>query len=123
MKLRIAPVNGEILVKRLAARIKYLNTSMLDQNQLLIGISVLLSFFVGYKYGLKISRKGENFIKLTNTRGSDASKFPDDECDSPGGSSKTAKGQSQSAPRGEYKMVLVVRNDLKMGKGKFIKIS
>lgn len=33
---------------------------MLDQNQLIIGISVLLSFFVGYKYGLKISRKGEN---------------------------------------------------------------
>lgn len=35
---------------------------MLDQNQLLIGISVLLSFFVGYKYGLKISRKGEKKI-------------------------------------------------------------
>lgn len=32
---------------------------MLDQNQLVIGISVLLSFFVGYKYGLKISRKGK----------------------------------------------------------------
>lgn len=33
--------------------------AMLDQNQLVIGISVLLSFFVGYKYGLKISRKGK----------------------------------------------------------------
>lgn len=31
---------------------------MLDQNQLLIGISVLLSFFVGYKYGMKIRGKG-----------------------------------------------------------------
>lgn len=38
-------------------------TKMLDQNQLVIGISVLLSFFVGYKYGLKISRKGENLVK------------------------------------------------------------
>lgn len=32
---------------------------MLDQNQLIIGISVLLSFFVGYKYGLKTSQKGQ----------------------------------------------------------------
>lgn len=32
---------------------------MLDQNQLIIGISVLLSFFVGYRYGLKVSGKGE----------------------------------------------------------------
>jgi hypothetical protein len=32
--------------------------------------------------------------------------------------SKTVKKMNTSAPRGEYKMVLVVRNDLKMGKGK-----
>jgi len=70
---------------------------MLDQNQLIIGISVLLSFFVGYKYGLKISGKGQ------------------DDDDSACSSSKATK---QSAPRGDYKMVLVVRNDLKMGKGK-----
>lgn len=37
---------------------------MLDQNQLVIGISVLLSFFVGYKYGLKIGKKGEKDINV-----------------------------------------------------------
>lgn len=31
---------------------------------------------------------------------------------------QATKGTKQTAPRGEYKMVLVVRNDLKMGKGK-----
>lgn len=32
--------------------------------------------------------------------------------------SKTSKQSKKTAPRGDYKMVLVVRNDLKMGKGK-----
>lgn len=32
---------------------------MLDQNQLVIGVSVLMSFFVGYRYALRISGKGE----------------------------------------------------------------
>lgn len=31
---------------------------------------------------------------------------------------QTSKETKQTAPRGEYKMVLAVRNDLKMGKGK-----
>lgn len=41
----------------------------------------------------------------------------EDDSDSPTTSSET-KQQKQTAPRGDYKMVLVVRNDLKMGKGK-----
>jgi len=69
---------------------------MLDQNQLVIGISVLLSFFVGYKYGLKTCDKKE--IE------------PEEKEDK--------KLYTDTAPRGDYKMVLVVRNDLKMGKGK-----
>lgn len=70
---------------------------MLDQNQLVIGISVLLSFFVGYKYGLKTCDKNE--IE------------PEDK-------EEDKKLYRDTAPRGDYKMVLVVRNDLKMGKGK-----
>jgi len=73
---------------------------MLDNNQLIIGISVLLSFFVGYKYGLKVGRKDED----------------EEACG--GASSRVASQSKNTAPRGEYKMVLVVRNDLKMGKGK-----
>lgn len=75
---------------------------MLDQNQLIIGITVLLSFFVGYKYGLKISGKSEE---------------EDDEC-AAGKSTSRKPSAPGSAPPGDYKMVLVVRNDLKMGKGK-----
>lgn len=37
---------------------------MLDQNQLVIGIAVLLSFFVGYKYGLKTREKGEKLVTI-----------------------------------------------------------
>jgi PTH2 family peptidyl-tRNA hydrolase len=73
------------------------NIAMLDQNQLIVGISVLLSFFVGYKYGLKI-------------RKTDDEDEEENEC--------TAKKSSSRAPPGNYKMVLIVRNDLKMGKGK-----
>lgn len=98
---------------------------MLDQNQLIIGISVLMSFFVGYRYALKSIGKG-----ISNPMGSSdiilAHHFflflflinytDDDEIDT---LSKTVKSTKNStAPRGEYKMVLVVRNDLKMGKGK-----
>lgn len=35
---------------------------MLDQNQLITGVSVLLAFFVGYKYGLKTCGKGKNLL-------------------------------------------------------------
>lgn len=38
----------------------------------------------------------------------------------PSGSSKVASSQKHTAPRGDYKMVLVVRNDLKMGKGEIL---
>ncbi|CRK95114.1 CLUMA_CG008592, isoform A [Clunio marinus] len=70
---------------------------MLDHSELIAGISVLISFFVGYRYGLKVSGTDD---------------YDDSAC-------KSSKMQTkQSAPRGEYKMILVVRNDLKMGKGK-----
>lgn len=35
---------------------------MLDQQQLISGIGILLAFFVGYRYGVKTSKKGK--IKL-----------------------------------------------------------
>ncbi|KAG5670268.1 hypothetical protein PVAND_000545 [Polypedilum vanderplanki] len=73
---------------------------MLDQNQLIIGISVLLSFFVGYKYGLKMNSKEDDFEDSSESKGEGKQLYTD------------------TAPRGDYKMVLVVRNDLKMGKGK-----
>lgn len=60
--VRIVKLFFWLMLKLRLSKIFNLNThkAMLDQNQLVIGISVLLSFFVGYKYGLKISRKGEN---------------------------------------------------------------
>ena len=43
----------------------------------------------------------------------------DDEDESkPPTPTKAVKEKKHAAPRGDYKMVLVVRNDLKMGKGK-----
>ena len=32
---------------------------MLDQQQLISGIGILLAFFVGYRHGVKTSKKGE----------------------------------------------------------------
>lgn len=94
---------------------------MLDQNQLVIGVSVLMSFFVGYRYALRISGKGKRKTILSKLHTMSTvllfckSISDEDEIDS---LSKTVKTSRRSAPRGEYKMVLVVRNDLKMGKGK-----
>uniref|UniRef100_A0A0K8TN48 peptidyl-tRNA hydrolase n=1 Tax=Tabanus bromius TaxID=304241 RepID=A0A0K8TN48_TABBR len=70
----------------------------LDVKQLLNGIAVLLSFYAGYKYGLSVSAKSK---KEAST-------------------SEEASGISERifSSTGDYKMMLVVRNDLKMGKGK-----
>ncbi|XP_037949521.1 probable peptidyl-tRNA hydrolase 2 [Teleopsis dalmanni] len=75
---------------------------LLDATQLLNGIAVLLSFFVGYKYALKRHN-------LTDDSAKGAAKMSEsmDKLDMP-----------FSNFGGNYKMVLVVRNDLKMGKGK-----
>ncbi|XP_055381379.1 probable peptidyl-tRNA hydrolase 2 [Condylostylus longicornis] len=64
---------------------------IMETSQFINGIAILLSFYVGYKYGLKFKDKvdteGRKFLKFR----------PDNR---------------------NYKMLLIVRNDLKMGKGK-----
>ncbi|CAO1427798.1 unnamed protein product [Diamesa tonsa] len=70
---------------------------MLDQQQLISGIGILLAFFVGYRYGVKTSTKGKTEICFVKT---------------------CIKFNMFYKYMGDYKLVLVVRNDLKMGKGK-----
>ncbi|KAH8271221.1 hypothetical protein KR018_001619 [Drosophila ironensis] len=78
---------------------------LLDSTQILNGLAVMLSFFVGYRYALK--REG-------SAKASPASE----------GAAPPAEGASSVVDRvyggfnDNFKMVLVVRNDLKMGKGK-----
>ncbi|XP_053946377.1 probable peptidyl-tRNA hydrolase 2 isoform X2 [Anastrepha ludens] len=76
---------------------------LLDTSQVINGIAVLLSFFVGYKYALKRHDVSEDAKKSTDE----------------------GRGDTVAPQEGffanfsnNYKMVLVVRNDLKMGKGK-----
>ncbi|EDV42087.1 uncharacterized protein Dana_GF17805 [Drosophila ananassae] len=80
---------------------------LLDSTQIINGLAVMLSFFVGYRYALK--------------RG-DAKDSPSSEGAPP--SEATFSGEASVVDKGyggfndNFKMVLVVRNDLKMGKGK-----
>lgn len=75
------------------------NDKMLDTTQVINGIAVLLSFFVGYKYALTKNNVVED---------------PTSE-EASGGD---AGAKSFASSSNNYKMVLVVRNDLKMGRGK-----
>ncbi|CAO1433916.1 unnamed protein product [Diamesa hyperborea] len=79
---------------------------MLDQQQLISGIGILLAFFVGYRYGVKTSKKESE----------------DDECKpvptTAAASAPPVEKERVYSDMGDYKLVLVVRNDLKMGKGK-----
>lgn len=72
---------------------------MLDSTQIINGIAVLLSFYVGYKFAL--SR-----IPIT-TEGKDDKVVK-----------STGDVKNYSNIGGDFKMLLIVRNDLKMGKGK-----
>ncbi|XP_005186023.1 probable peptidyl-tRNA hydrolase 2 [Musca domestica] len=81
---------------------------LLDTTQIVNGIAVLLSFFVGYKYALKRQEQAENTPKKT-----------DEVKGAVGGSTSIAANEPLFASFSHnYKMVLLVRNDLKMGKGK-----
>ncbi|XP_037823802.1 probable peptidyl-tRNA hydrolase 2 [Lucilia sericata] len=82
------------------------DTKLLDTNQIVNGLAVLLSFFVGYKYALKRHDIKENEAgKKLEEQGA-------------AGSSETKDEPLYTSFSFNYKMVLVVRNDLKMGKGK-----
>ncbi|GAB0087541.1 Probable peptidyl-tRNA hydrolase 2 [Sergentomyia squamirostris] len=72
---------------------------ILDSANLVNGAAILLSFFAGYKYAQMVSEK---------TSG----KQSDEAC------GMDRKPTPVFRDNGEYKMILVVRNDLKMGKGK-----
>ncbi|XP_075147596.1 putative peptidyl-tRNA hydrolase 2 [Haematobia irritans] len=81
---------------------------ILSTSNIVNGVTVLLSFFVGYKYALKRNNIKENHGAV--------SKMPVE---------KGAEAVAQDSERtlllsanGNLKMVLLVRNDLKMGKGK-----
>ncbi|XP_017474035.1 PREDICTED: probable peptidyl-tRNA hydrolase 2 [Rhagoletis zephyria] len=80
---------------------------LLDTTQVINGIAVLLSFFVGYKYALKkhdISDESKNGNGQSSNKGR--------------GDGASVSESSFVSFSNNYKMVLVVRNDLKMGKGK-----
>lgn len=88
---------------------------MLGMSDLINGVSVLLAFYVGYRYGLKISRE-----KDENTSSGSEEKTKEAVCTCPHTSSALISPSTPQvySSRGNYKMLLVVRNDLKMGKGK-----
>uniref|UniRef100_A0A034V536 peptidyl-tRNA hydrolase n=1 Tax=Bactrocera dorsalis TaxID=27457 RepID=A0A034V536_BACDO len=78
---------------------------LLDTTQVINGIAVLLSFFVGYKYALKKHDVNQDTAGARNTN------------QGTGDATTSSEGFFASFSN-NYKMVLVVRNDLKMGKGK-----
>ncbi|XP_068153151.1 probable peptidyl-tRNA hydrolase 2 [Drosophila tropicalis] len=85
---------------------------LLDSSQIINGLAVILSFFVGYRYALSYSPKREE---------SEACAKIDNEtaAGSMGQATTAAAADRNFAGYSEnFKMVLVVRNDLKMGKGK-----
>ncbi|XP_053946376.1 probable peptidyl-tRNA hydrolase 2 isoform X1 [Anastrepha ludens] len=96
---------------------------LLDTSQVINGIAVLLSFFVGYKYALKRHDVSEDAKKSTD-EGRGDTVAPQE------GVSTSVRDlhyiyfisniqlQFFANFSNNYKMVLVVRNDLKMGKGK-----
>ncbi|KAG4067881.1 hypothetical protein HA402_010567 [Bradysia odoriphaga] len=73
-----------------------------DFSQLVSGAAILLSFFAGYKYGLR---------NVSSTETKQTSKKNEPEF-------STNEGLRQFRDNGDCKMLLIVRNDLKMGKGK-----
>lgn len=81
------------------------DSKLLDTTQVINGIAVLLSFFVGYKYALKKHDVSQDNAGATSTN------------QGRGDAATSAEGFFASFSN-NYKMVLVVRNDLKMGKGK-----
>lgn len=93
---------------------------MLDEKQVVSGLIILLSFFVGYKYGTKVSEsKKEKDESTSGKNGSFVRKTQNKPLHNQDLLKEKISFQVFSDYlRGDYKMVLVVRNDLKMGKGK-----
>ncbi|KAH8265530.1 hypothetical protein KR038_010096 [Drosophila bunnanda] len=83
---------------------------LLDSTQIINGLAVMLSFFVGYRYALK--------------RGDAKDLSADEGGNAAAGAEMSSPMEAPVADKGyggfneNFKMVLVVRNDLKMGKGK-----
>ncbi|XP_034488239.1 probable peptidyl-tRNA hydrolase 2 [Drosophila innubila] len=81
---------------------------LLDTTQIINGLAVMISFFVGYKYALK---RGEACAKIDDTPSTETQ-------EEAGGAAAAVSDKIYSGFNDNFKMVLVVRNDLKMGKGK-----
>ncbi|ALC45660.1 CG1307 [Drosophila busckii] len=79
---------------------------LLDTTQIINGLAVMISFFVGYKYALK---RGDACPKSDTSTSSDVSEE---------GAAAAVVDRNFGGFNDNFKMVLVVRNDLKMGKGK-----
>lgn len=93
-------------------------STMLGMSDLINGVSVLLAFYVGYRYGLKISQEkqeGSSAGEKENTKEAVSRLY--DALSLSTVTDLMCLVQVFSS-RGNYKMLLVVRNDLKMGKGK-----
>ncbi|KAH8416981.1 hypothetical protein KR222_000654 [Zaprionus bogoriensis] len=82
---------------------------LLDSAQILNGLAVMLSFFVGYKYALK---RGEACAKIDDTPS------PGTQAEGAAAAAAAVADKNYGGFNDNFKMVLVVRNDLKMGKGK-----
>ncbi|KAH8381655.1 hypothetical protein KR093_010275 [Drosophila rubida] len=80
---------------------------LLDTTQIINGLAVMISFFVGYKYALK---RGEACAKIDDTPSTPETKEE--------GAAAAVADKNYGGFSDNFKMVLVVRNDLKMGKGK-----
>ncbi|EDW55130.1 probable peptidyl-tRNA hydrolase 2 [Drosophila sechellia] len=85
--------------------------NLLDPTQLINGLAVMLSFFVGYRYALK---RGD--AKDSGAEGAAAPFSQESSVSS--GSEASVSDKGYGGLNDNFKMVLVVRNDLKMGKGK-----
>ncbi|XP_017083357.1 probable peptidyl-tRNA hydrolase 2 [Drosophila eugracilis] len=83
---------------------------LLDPTQIINGLAVMLSFFVGYRYALKrgdAKDSSDEGAAATSSLGSSVSS-----------SEAPVLDKGYGGFNDNFKMVLVVRNDLKMGKGK-----
>ncbi|XP_062122377.1 probable peptidyl-tRNA hydrolase 2 [Drosophila sulfurigaster albostrigata] len=84
---------------------------LLDTTQIINGLAVMISFFVGYKYALK---RGEACAKIDDTPASTKEATEEGAA----AAAVTVADKNYGGFNDNFKMVLVVRNDLKMGKGK-----
>ncbi|KAI8046775.1 probable peptidyl-tRNA hydrolase 2 [Drosophila gunungcola] len=87
---------------------------LLDSTQIINGLAVMLSFFVGYRYALKRGDAKDS----SAGEGAAASSLAGSSVSMSSASEAPVSDKGYGGFNENFKMVLVVRNDLKMGKGK-----